>query len=144
MALPFQDDTRRAGDTLDVVEAWLADPGPPAVFLWVHLFDAHSPYDPPAEHAAAYWPSDMDPRDPSLPDPGLPEIMLAPAKLQGLRNLDYPFASYEGEVSWAACSSARRSTPASSPSWPITASPSASTGSTSATAGSTPRRSRSR
>jgi arylsulfatase A-like enzyme len=100
MALPFQDDTRRAGDTLDVVEAWLADPGPPAVFLWVHLFDAHSPYDPPAEHAAAYWPSDMDPRDPSLPDPGLPEIMLAPAKLQGLRNLDYPFASYKGEVSY--------------------------------------------
>lgn len=100
MALPHLSDTRRAGDTLDVVEAWLASPGPPAVFLWVHLFDAHAPYEPPAEHAAPYWPSGMDPRDPSLPDPGLPESMLAPAKLQGLRNLDYPLACYKGEVSY--------------------------------------------
>jgi arylsulfatase A-like enzyme len=100
MALPFPTDTRRAGDTLGVVEAWLADPGPAPVFLWVHLFDAHAPYDPPAEHAGLYWPPGKDPRDPALPDPGLPESLLAPAKLQGLRDLDYPLAAYKGEVDY--------------------------------------------
>ena len=100
VAAPFPTETRRAGDTLAVVDGWLAEADGSPVFLWVHLFDAHTPYDPPAEHAELYWPPAKDPMDPSLPDPGLPEDLLAPAKLQGLRDLDYPIAQYKGEVSY--------------------------------------------
>ena len=39
---------RRASDVVDAARAWLAaNPGP--VFVWVHLFDPHAPYDPPAD-----------------------------------------------------------------------------------------------
>jgi arylsulfatase A-like enzyme len=100
VAAPFPTETRRAGDTLAVVDGWLAEAAGSPVFLWVHLFDAHAPYDPPAEHAEPYWPRGKDPLDPSLPDPGLPESLLTPAKLKGLRDLDYPVAQYKGEVSY--------------------------------------------
>ena len=39
---------RRASEVVDSARAWLgANPGP--VFVWVHLFDPHAPYDPPAD-----------------------------------------------------------------------------------------------
>lgn len=39
---------RRASDVVDAATRWLsANPGP--VFVWVHLFDPHAPYDPSAE-----------------------------------------------------------------------------------------------
>lgn len=100
VAAPFPTETRRAQETLAAVDAWLAEADASPVFLWVHLFDAHAPYEPPAEHAELYWPPGKDPMDPSLPDPGLPEDLLAPAELQGLRDLDYPIAQYKGEVSY--------------------------------------------
>ena len=46
---------RRGADTTERVLAWLAarDAARP-FFLWVHYFDPHSPYDPPAPHRAAF------------------------------------------------------------------------------------------
>lgn len=46
---------RRADQTRARAVRWLGDrghlgPGQPPFFLWVHLFDPHSPYDPPGEH----------------------------------------------------------------------------------------------
>lgn len=39
---------RRAVDVVNAARSWLgAHPGP--VFVWVHLFDPHAPYDPPAD-----------------------------------------------------------------------------------------------
>lgn len=39
---------RRASDVVDSARAWLgANPGP--VFVWVHLFDPHAPYEPPGD-----------------------------------------------------------------------------------------------
>ncbi len=39
---------RRAGEVVAAAKVWLsANPGP--VFVWVHLFDPHAPYDPPDE-----------------------------------------------------------------------------------------------
>jgi arylsulfatase A-like enzyme len=41
---------RRADAVVDAALHWLAgEPGP--VFVWVHLFDPHAPYDPPAAYA---------------------------------------------------------------------------------------------
>lgn len=46
---------RTAPDTIDAALAWLKQQGPerPAL-LWVHLFDAHLPLDPPAEFLARH------------------------------------------------------------------------------------------
>lgn len=42
---------RRARDVVDGATRWLnVNPGP--VFVWVHLFDPHAPYDPPPEFRA--------------------------------------------------------------------------------------------
>ena len=42
---------RRAGDVVAAAVSWLArNPGP--VFVWVHLFDPHAPYDPPPDFRA--------------------------------------------------------------------------------------------
>ena len=39
---------RRARDVVDSATRWMSEnPGP--VFVWVHLFDPHAPYDPPPE-----------------------------------------------------------------------------------------------
>jgi len=55
---------RRAVETTDHALAWLAarDDDRP-FFLWVHYFDPHGPYDPPAGHREAFLEHD-DPRSP--------------------------------------------------------------------------------
>jgi len=91
--------TRRAGATIDEALAWLETcRGGTPVFLWVHLFDAHHPYAPAAEFDRRYYDADRDPRDPSLPDPGLPETM--PPDLVDIRDLEYPRAQYRAEISY--------------------------------------------
>jgi arylsulfatase A-like enzyme len=45
------------GITVDAVETWLhrwREGGERPVFLWVHLFDAHTPYGPPEEFLSGY------------------------------------------------------------------------------------------
>ncbi len=57
----YDDDTtsrrrtqRRAGETVDAALAWLAALGPRPAFTWVHLYDPHADYDPPAEFRARF------------------------------------------------------------------------------------------
>jgi arylsulfatase A-like enzyme len=38
---------RDGGQTIDVLERWLADGGDEPLFVWLHLFDPHTPYAPP-------------------------------------------------------------------------------------------------
>src|SRR5262245_19165573 len=42
--------TRRGDRTMDAALAWLRD-APERFFLWVHLYDPHAPYDPPAPYS---------------------------------------------------------------------------------------------
>ena len=47
---------RSPASTVDAALAWLEQQpvdGPP-LLIWLHLFDPHSPYEPPAEHAALF------------------------------------------------------------------------------------------
>lgn len=45
---------RRANDTIDAAITWVDDrSADEAFFLFVHLFDPHSPYEPPADHRQA-------------------------------------------------------------------------------------------
>jgi arylsulfatase A-like enzyme len=45
---------RRGEDVVARALSWLDRRRPGSVFLWVHLFDAHDPYDPPAPFAERY------------------------------------------------------------------------------------------
>ncbi len=45
---------RRAGDVVARATAWLLTTGSKPYFLWVHVFDAHDPYEAPAPFAAKY------------------------------------------------------------------------------------------
>jgi arylsulfatase A-like enzyme len=61
---------RRAGAVTDRALAFLAARGAASapVFLWVHYFDPHTPYDPPAELAGAFPPAPGEEEDPLLDD----------------------------------------------------------------------------
>jgi arylsulfatase A-like enzyme/Flp pilus assembly protein TadD len=45
---------RRAGDVVDHALAWLSQLPNGPFFLWVHLYDAHDPYDPPPPFKARF------------------------------------------------------------------------------------------
>jgi choline-sulfatase len=45
---------RRAGEVVDRAIAWLGSQSGKPFFLWVHVFDPHSPYDPPAPFREEY------------------------------------------------------------------------------------------
>jgi tetratricopeptide (TPR) repeat protein len=45
---------RRGAQVVDKALAWLEQPSPDPFFLWVHLFDAHDPYDPPPPYKARF------------------------------------------------------------------------------------------
>ena len=50
-----EDPERKASDTVDRAIAWLNNrPSGKPFFLWVHMYDPHLPYQPPAEFAQKY------------------------------------------------------------------------------------------
>ena len=70
------------------------------VFAWLHVFDAHVPYEPPAKYAEPYWSKPKAAAfDTDLPDPGIAPGTI-PRPLQAIRDLEYPKALYRGEVSY--------------------------------------------
>ena len=95
-------DVERSGDqTVDDAVAWLESlDGDEPFVLWVHLFDAHGPYEPPPPFDGAYY--EGDPRDPahtSLAEvTGVAEYMKP--SLAGITDLAWPVAQYKGEVAF--------------------------------------------
>jgi len=49
-----EDAERRAGVTVDHAIQWLATQSAEPFFLWVHIYDPHAPYDPPAPFRERY------------------------------------------------------------------------------------------
>jgi len=88
---------RGAGATLSMIEGWIPEYRGQPLFVWVHLFDAHTPYSPPPAILARYWPSGRDPRDPALPAPPPGSI---PIDMTGVRDVDWIRANYEGEATY--------------------------------------------
>jgi arylsulfatase A-like enzyme len=88
---------REAGATLALLERWLADYRGRPLFIWLHLFDAHMPYEAPPPFDRRYYPEGRDPRDAALP---APEEGLVPAQFAGVRDLDFVRAQYDGEVAY--------------------------------------------
>src|ERR1035437_7670997 len=50
----LEDAERRAGDTVDRAVDWLEKRSDKPFFLWVHVYDPHTPYDPPAPYREEY------------------------------------------------------------------------------------------
>lgn len=50
----IEDAERRAGDTVDRAIEWLDHRGGKPFFLWVHVYDPHTPYDPPSPYREQY------------------------------------------------------------------------------------------
>ena len=50
----LEDAERRAGDTVDRAVEWLEKRGDKPFFLWVHVYDPHTPYDPPSPFREQY------------------------------------------------------------------------------------------
>ena len=92
-------DARPANRTIGPLERWLPDAEGQPLFVWLHLFDAHSPYEPPQEFIDQHWSSARDPRDPTLASPILDGLELPPGAL-GVRDLDYVDACYRAEVGY--------------------------------------------
>ncbi len=88
---------RRASEVVDAAIAWLDGRRTPFL-LWVHVFDPHGPYDPPAPYDAAYY-GDRDPRAPGNRSmEGIPLVFYQ--DLAGVTDVEYPLARYKGEVSY--------------------------------------------
>ncbi len=91
---------RDAALTLDVLTGWLEDAQGEPLFVWLHIFDAHSPYAPPAPFDGRYYPGGKQQAyDPSLPLT-IPEGVVMPPFLKDLRDVEFPYAQYRAEVDY--------------------------------------------
>ncbi|MFC2173429.1 sulfatase [Acidobacteriota bacterium] len=92
---------RRASEVVKRALSWLRHRDENPFFLWVHLFDPHSPYAPPPPFTRKFYPA----------DPAASAIdSLKPVKdlghpwhewLEPYRDLRYPIALYDGEIAYA-------------------------------------------
>jgi arylsulfatase A-like enzyme len=89
---------QRAGEAVDQALAWLDEGGSRPVFLWLHLFDAHMPYEVPAPFDRLGYDGPDDPFEASLPDPGLEREL--PGNLAGLRVLEFGRTQYAAQVTY--------------------------------------------
>jgi arylsulfatase A-like enzyme len=92
---------RRGGDTVDAALDWLAVQDGRPWYLWVHLFDPHGPYAPPPPWDTRYYQGDpTDPANTSMK--GVKNVAAYLTKsLQGITDVDYVLAQYDGEVGYA-------------------------------------------
>ena len=89
----------RADVPIEIARELLDEAAGRPVFLWLHVFDAHDPYDPPKPWADAYWDPAEDPFDPAAPPLDWEPGTYSP-RLAGLKRPGWPTALYRGEVSW--------------------------------------------
>lgn len=95
---PLQSGGIPAAETLAVTLRWLDEVADRPTFLWLHLFDAHTPYEPPPGYRELYYPDSQDPYSGDRPALDLPE---SSARLfPGLTDLEFPEALYRGEVTY--------------------------------------------
>lgn len=100
MSVPASEAVRDAEGTVDRIVDWIEERGDTPCFIWLHLFDAHTPYDPPTNWAREYYPDIEAAFDPSRPPPEDPPARLYEDQFPGLKDLEYPRALYRGEVAY--------------------------------------------
>ena len=90
---------RRADATVDVLEEWLDDADGRPLFVWLHVFDAHWPYEPPEDYDRYYYDSDLDPTQPGDQPRGVEDRYL-PDDIKPIQDLAFPRAQYAAEVTY--------------------------------------------
>jgi arylsulfatase A-like enzyme len=85
--------TRHGAETLDEARAMLADAADHDVFLWLHLFEAHAPYEPQKATELYYQ------GDPYSEEHGELGVEIKPQWNKRIRDERYIRALYKGEVS---------------------------------------------
>ena len=93
---------RRGDQTVRRALRWLnSEPGPS--FLWVHLYDPHSPYDPPGDGVDAFdWQAEDAPGNPAAVKAALQERRSGdPFEISLVgRDLRRDVAAYAAEIAW--------------------------------------------
>ncbi|MEM9798905.1 MAG: sulfatase [Planctomycetota bacterium] len=91
-----KDFKRRSQQSIARTIDWLEDADGEPVFVWLHLFDAHTPYAPPGAAAKRYYDGNPRSKDSTLDLGGVPVPgWIAKA---GITDADYVDALYKGEV----------------------------------------------
>jgi len=92
-----EDFKRRGEEAIESVRDWIVESEGEPVFAWIHIFDAHAPYEPPGGVSAEYY-SGGDPRDPAknlgVGDVEVPSWIVR----EKYTDADYISALYRGEV----------------------------------------------
>lgn len=83
---------------IDHVMGWIDACADAPVFAWVHLFDAHEPYEPPAPFNTRYWEEGDDPFHGER-TPGIPESVFDGLH-KDLKDASFPISQYRGEVDY--------------------------------------------
>lgn len=90
--------TRRSDKAVEVALRELDEARGRPVFAWIHVFDAHGPYEPPPPFDRAFYGSG---RDPSRSGDEAGEATgKIPPYLEGVRDLEYVRALYRGEIGY--------------------------------------------
>ena len=89
---------RDAGRTNDEVFSWLMRGAESPFFLWVHYFDPHGPYTPPAQYTGMYYRGVRDdPNNRSLDGIELPGWVV---EMEDFTDIGYPIAQYDAEITY--------------------------------------------
>ncbi len=88
---------RDGARTLAACDGWWEESAGQPLFLWLHLFDAHAPYEVPAEALAAYYPADRDPYSPDLEEPPSHQ---RPSWDREIRDVSHLDARYRAEITY--------------------------------------------
>jgi len=94
--LPPLDSTRDVVATTAELRRTIGEFEGEPLFCWLHLFDAHNPYEPPSPYDRLHYVRGKDPRDPGkrLQYPG----RFLPLSMRGITDMDWPTAQYRGEI----------------------------------------------
>ncbi|MFT7678360.1 MAG: arylsulfatase [Planctomycetota bacterium] len=90
--------TRLGGVSVDVLEDWIEEADGEPLFVWLHVFDAHSPYAPPEPYDRRYYEKGKDPTDKDA-GPGLPGNV-DPPFLKDLQDIDFAYQQYRAAVDY--------------------------------------------
>ncbi len=89
-----------SSETIAILEEWLEEDvteGRP-LFAWLHLFDAHGSYKPPAPYNTQYWDKSKSPTDPAMKST-YPDVDW-PTWANGVTDPSYVESLYRGEVTY--------------------------------------------
>ncbi|MDE0890803.1 MAG: sulfatase [Planctomycetota bacterium] len=90
------DSTRSVVETMAELKRAMSDFEGEPLFCWLHVFDAHSPYEPPAPFDRAHYSKTKNPRDPAQQLAYSGKFL--PVSMRGVTDMEWPVAQYKGEI----------------------------------------------